>query len=318
MQNNICIGTMLWGTKTTPTEAHNIVDTALDCGVDFFDTAQIYPTFPYNEWTYGVSEMILGDWIRRNGKKIRVSTKLKSPIEPDDIEESVNQSLERLGVECLDYCHFHWPNREHYHFRRVRNYSPLNTNTDETLKYMDRCSDKLKWMQQQGKIKHICMSNETAWGVTQWAQRLPLKCIQNEYSLLHRIFELDVAEACHHNDVKLLAWTPLAGGLLTGKYNRFLEGIPKDSRRTYGGLGPRDNKNVWEPIDKYQKIAEGAGMTLTQMSMSWVLRQPLLDAMILGVTNSSQLKENLEHIPEIDDHTIGKIQTVFKDHPLPF
>lgn len=317
MQNNICIGTMLWGSKTTSQEAHKIINAALDYGVDFFDTAQIYPTFPYNEWTHGVSESILGDWMWSNKKKLRISTKLKSPIEPDEIDEQVDASLKRLGVECIDYCHFHWPKRNHYHFRNVWDYSPEG-NTEEILDYFDMCSKKLKDLQQQGKIKHICMSNETAWGVTQWAQRLPLKCIQNEYSLLHRIFELDVAEACYHNGVKLLAWTPLAGGLLTGKYNRFLEGSPEGSRRSYGGLGPRDNKNVWEPIKKYQKIAENAGMSLTQMSMSWVLRQPLLEAMILGVTDSHQLKLNLDWIPELEDDVIRQIQSVFKDHPLPF
>jgi aryl-alcohol dehydrogenase-like predicted oxidoreductase len=312
MNKNICIGTMLWGSKTNEHQAHAIIEEALEYGVDFFDTAQIYPTFPYTEKTYGLSERILGDFIAKNPNKLRVSTKLKSPVEVRDVRTLVDESLQRLNVERIDYLHFHWPRRDHYHFRQMWNYKPTDTN----MEYFDRCSEVLNDLVDEGKIDNICMSNETAWGVTQWAQRLPLKCIQNEYSLLHRIFELDVAEACHHHDVKLLAWTPLAGGLLTGKYT-YID-APEYSRRTYGGLGPRDNKNVWEPIRRYKEIAEDVGMTLTQMSMAWVLRQPLLEAMILGVTNVSQLKENLDHIPKLDDMTMQNIKLVFKDHPIPF
>jgi aryl-alcohol dehydrogenase-like predicted oxidoreductase len=316
MENKICIGTMLWGTHTSAEEAHNIIYTALDNGVDFFDTAQRYPAFPYVESTFGLSEKIIGDWNRSNTQKIKISTKLYSPITPNEISFAVDSSLQRLGVDTLDYCHLHWPNREHYHFRNVWNYNPVNTNTSQTLEYFDKASDVLNTLKQQGKIKNICMSNETAWGVTQWNNRLPLHSVQQEYSLLHRLFELDVAEACHHNNVKLLAWTPLAGGLLTGKYTKEL--TPPNSRRSYGGLGPRDNDNVWAPIEKYNAIAMSAGMTLTHMSIAWVLQNPLLEAVILGATNTEQLMYNLNGINELDSVIIEEIQSVYKQHPLPF
>jgi len=316
MQNNICVGTMLWGSRTTAQEAHRIIDTALDCGVDFFDTAQKYPTFPYNEWTHGVSETILGDWIRANGKRIRVSTKLKSPTEAGAIEEQVDESLARLGVDCLDYCHLHWPNREHYHFRRVWKYTPKNTDTQYTLDFFDAASNVLQGLVRAGKIKHVCMSNETAWGITQWAQRINLTCVQQEYSLLHRLFELDVSEACHHNNIKLLAWSPLAGGLLSGKYTK--NHTPEHSRRSYGGLGPRDNPNVWEPVRKYQEIADGAGIHLAHMSLSWVLRNPYVEAAIVGATTAEQLKHNISNFVKLDEDTLFRIQQVYQDHPLPF
>jgi len=316
MPNNICIGTMLWGTHTSADEAHKIINTALDLGIDFFDTAQKYPTFPYQEHTYGLSETILGDWIKANKQKIKISTKLYSPISANEIPHAVESSLERLGVECLDYCHLHWPNREHYHFRNVWNYNPTKTDTQQTLNYFDDCSEVLNKMVQQGKIDRVCMSNETAWGITQWSQRIKLYCVQQEYSLLHRLFELDVAEACHHNDIKLLAWTPLAGGLLTGKYRHNYS--PMNSRRTYGGLGPRDNPNVWAPIEQYANIADEANISFTQMSIAWVLRNPQLEAAILGVTDTQQLIDNLTDMPTLDQTIIDKIQEVYKQYPLPF
>lgn len=318
MQNRICVGTMLWGSRTDSKEAHNIINTALDNGIDFFDTAQKYPTFPYSEWTEGVSEAILGDWIRTNGKRLRISTKLKSPLDPANIREMVEASLQRLGVDCIDYCHFHWPNRDHYHFRRVWKHTPIHTDTQQTLDFFDSSSSVLKALQSEGKIKHICMSNESAWGITQWAQRLKLDYVQQEYSLLHRLFELDVAEACHHNNIKLFSWSPLAGGLLTGKYNQFLTHYPTNSRRSYGGLGPRDNSNVWRPVEKYKAIAQDANIDLVHMSIAWVLRNPQVEAVILGATNAKQLEHNVSEFVKLDDDTIFKIQKVYQEHPLPF
>lgn len=317
MQNRICVGTMLWGSRTDAHEAHRIISTALDNGIDFFDTAQKYPTFPYSEWTEGVSELILGDWMRTNGDQLRVSTKLKSPVDPANIKEMVEASLQRLGVDCIDYCHFHWPNRDHYHFRRVWKYTPMHTNTPQTLDFFDQSSDILSELQREGKIKHICMSNETAWGITQWAQRIKLDCVQQEYSLLHRLFELDVAEACYHNNTKLLAWSPLAGGLLTGKYS--MHTLPDNSRRSYGGLGPRDNLNVWEPITKYRKIAFNYGLDLTHMSLAWVLKQPLLHSVILGASTHEQLTHNIKCTETIlSEELVSEIQQVYQEHPIPF
>lgn len=314
MKNKICIGTMLWGTKTSSKEAHKIINTALDYGINFFDTAQKYPTFPYSSDTRGASEKILGNWIKNNKKKIKISTKLLSPVMPNKIKKLVDDSLIKLNINSIDYLHFHMPLRNHYHFRNVWNYTPIG-NKNKMFNYFEKCSLVLNTLQAEGKIKNICMSNETAWGITEWSRRLNLYAIQNEYSLLHRLFELDVAEACYYNNVKLFAWSPLAGGLLTGKYSE--DYSPQNSRRTYGGLGPRNNKNVWPAIYKYCAIAKEYEMTLTQMSLAWIFSNPLLKAAIVGVTNAEQLKENLK-FKFINNEIISKIQKVYKDYPLPF
>ena len=316
MQSKFMVGTMLWGTRTSAAEAHNIIRVALDAGVNTFDTAQKYPTFPYNDQTFGLSEIILGDWIRKNSTPIQISTKLASPVQPADIRQAVDDSLTRLGTDVIDYCHIHWPNRPHYHFRRVWDYNPTTTNTVAALDYFDQCSDILTQLTSEGKIKHICMSNETAWGITQWAGRLKLSYVQQEYSLLHRLFELDVAEACHHNNVKLLAWSPLAAGLLTGKYSTTR--TPSGSRRSYGCLGPRDNPNVWEPVRKYKQIADDLGVDLSHLAIAWLQRNLQLEAIILGATTSQQLSYNLSVKLVLDTSTIEKIQAVYREHPLPF
>lgn len=323
MQNSICIGTMLWGTRTTEIEAHNIIDCALDNGVNFFDSAAKYPAFPYNIETEGLSETILGNWIRKNGKKLTVSTKMKSPIHVADIMLSIESSLARLGVDAVDYYQFHWPNRGSYCFRQNWNYDPSVQNTEQTLDFMYSSLDILNTAKKQGKILKLGMSNETAWGVSKWNQIAndnnfeKLSFIQNEYSLLHRIFELDLAEACHHENIKLLAWTPLAGGLLTGKYNKHY--TPENSRRSYGALGPRETDTVWPAIIEYQNLANRFNIDMIHMSILWILSRPFVEAAILGATVAEQLQHNLKFYnylltPEL----ILEINKVYKKYPMTF
>tara|TARA_B100001173_G_scaffold58839_1_gene49325 strand:+ start:106 stop:1062 length:957 start_codon:yes stop_codon:yes gene_type:complete len=318
MKNKICIGTMLWGTQTSQQEANKIISTALDNDIDFFDTAQTYPTFPYNPSRYGTSETILGEWMENNKKKLCISTKLQSPVKASEIKKLVHLSLKRLKIDSIDYLHFHGPGRNHYHFRQIFNYAPEG-NKQEVLDYFDKCSSILNALWAEGKIKNICMSNETAWGITEWSKRLNLYAIQNEYCLLHRLFELDVAEACYYNNVKLFAWSPLAGGLLTGKYTQ--DYTPNGSRRSYRGLGPRDNPNVWAPLKRYYQIAKEANLSLTQMSIAFLARNPQCEAIILGNTSSKQLINNCNELKRkinLSENVLSKIKEVYRDHPLPF
>jgi len=323
MRNKICIGTMLWGSRTSEDEAHKIINYAIDNSINFFDTAEVYPTFPYSKKTQGQSETILGNWIKKNKEEIKISTKMKSPAIPEEIENSVNCSLRRLNVDSIDYYQLHWPNREHYHFRNLWNFDPTKQNPTQTLEFMYKVLNELNNLVKQGKIKKIGMSNETAWGITRWQQVakennfVNLSVIQNEYSLLHRLFDLDVAEACYNENIKLLAWTPLAGGLLTGKYSKQFS--PKNSRRTYGGLGPRDNENVWKPIEEYQKIAEKYDVDLTHLSLAWIDKNPLLESTILGVSTCEQLRHNLNFKKiNLSKDVINDIQEVYKKYPIPF
>jgi len=323
MQNNICIGTMLWGTRTTEIEAHRIINCALDHDINFFDTAEKYPTFPYKNETEGISETILGNWIKQHGKKLVVSTKMKSPVDVDNIMASIESSLNRLGVDTIDYYQFHWPNRGSYCFRQNWNYDPSSQNTGKTLDFMHNSLEVLNAAKKQGKILNYGMSNETAWGITKWNQIAKvnnfdtLSFIQNEYSLLHRIFELDLAEACHHENIKLLAWTPLAGGLLSGKYTK--EITPDNSRRSYGALGPRDTETVWPAVEEYKAIASKHSIDIIHMSLLWVLSRPFIKAAIVGVTTAKQLQHNLGYQKySLTHELIADINKVYKKYPIPF
>lgn len=323
MQNNICVGTMLWGTRTTEQEAHNIIDCALNHNVNFFDTAAKYPTFPYKSETEGISETILGNWIKRYGKKLIVSTKMKSPVDVDNIMVSIESSLHRLGVDAIDYYQFHWPNRGSYCFRQNWSYDPFGQHTNKTLDFMYNSLEVLNTAKKQGKIINYGMSNETAWGITKWNQIAKsnnfdsLTFIQNEYSLLHRIFELDLAEACHHENIKLLAWTPLAGGLLTGKYTK--DFTPANSRRSYGALGPRDTETVWLAIAEYQDLANKFSIDMAHMSILWVLSRPFVKFAILGATTATQLEHNLKfHNYELTPTLVDEINKIYKKYPIPF
>ncbi len=324
MPSEACVGTMLWGRHTPAAEAHAMISVALDRGVCFFDTAAAYPTWPYAAETFGLSETIIGDWIRRNGRgDMRISTKMRSPMAVDGIESAVDDSLRRLNIDAIDYYQFHWPNRGSYCFGNNWHYDPTSQDTSRTLELMTGSLGRLDALVRAGKIRTLGMSNETAWGVTKWnciARQngwASLRFVQNEYSLLHRLFDLDMAEACHHEDMGLFAWTPLAGGLLTGKYSR--DHSPPGSRRTKGCLGRRDGENVWPALHEYQQVAADFGLDMVHMSLSWVASRPMTTAVIVGATNAEQLSHNLgyQHV-SLSREILDRLDAVHRKHPLPF
>lgn len=324
MLDRICIGTMLWGTRTTEIQANEMIRIALDNGIEFFDTADSYPTFPYSQETFGLSEKILGRWIKSNGRNgVRVSTKMRPTDDIASIRGAVEASLTRLNVDRIDYYQLHWPARGSYCFRKNWDYDPSSQSTSDVLIKMEATLDVLSRLVDEGKISSLGMSNETAWGVTMWNQIArkhgyhKLAFVQNEYSLLCRLFDLDMAEACHHEDVKLLAWTPLAGGLLTGKYGECV--TPIGSRRSYKALGERDNEKVWSAIEGYRSIAVDAGIDMIHMSLAWILSRPFTWAIIVGATTPEQLKHNLGFTRlTLDGNVLRSIEKVHRLHPLPF
>lgn len=324
MQNKICIGTMLWGTRTTQEDAHAIIQCALDNGIRFFDTAEKYPTFPYTDETFGNAERILGNWIKSNGRNsLEISTKAKAQAHPVQLTQLLDDSLRRLGVDYIDYYQLHWPIRGSYCFRANWTYTPYAQDTAATIDLMHTTLEVLTELIKQGKIRQIGMSNETAWGITKWNQIAKdngfsrLSFTQNEYSLLHRIFDLDVAEACHHENVKLLAWSPLAGGLLTGKYSK--DHTPVESRRSYGGLGPKDNEHVWPAVDSYKQLANTAGIDLAHLSLAWITSMPAVKAAIIGATNAAQLSHNLKFTEvELTQELLDAISEIYRKYPIPF
>ena len=232
MISELCLGTMTFGTQTPEQDGHRQIDMALDHGINIADTAEMYPVNPVSADTVGDSERILGSWVAKSGRRDQILATgegLKivrdgAPISGKTVREAVEGSLARLQTDYIDLYQLHWPNRGSYMFRQNWAFDPTGQNRSETLDHMADTLDALSELVQQGKIIHFGLSNESAWGTGQWLRAAEkgggprVEAIQNEYSLLCRLFDTDLAELAHHEQVGLLAYSPLATGLLTGKY----------------------------------------------------------------------------------------------------
>ena len=253
---DLCLGSMTWGTQTSEAEGHAQIDRALEAGINFVDTAEMYPVNPIRDETIGLTEQIIGNWIGRTGRRqdLVLATKMSGAgraavrggrgIQAADLEEALDGSLKRLQTEMIDLYQFHWPNRGSYHFRQNWTYDPSQQNRAEIEEHMVSVLEKLSEMRAKGKIRHFGLSNESAWGTSEWlrlaraAGAPEVISIQNEYSLMCRQYDTDLAELSVNENVGLLAFSPLAAGLLTGKYQG--GAIPAASRRAINdGIGGR-------------------------------------------------------------------------------
>ncbi|WP_081158024.1 aldo/keto reductase [Ensifer aridi] len=308
--SEICLGTMTWGSQNTPAEAHEQLDYAFDHGVNLIDTAELYPTTPLSEETYGSTERIIGDWLAARGRRddVVVATKVAGsgrpyirngePITPQGIDQALEASLRRLKTDYIDLYQLHWPNRGHYHFRNAWSYDPSRQETEQVTADLKAILDKLGDLVKAGKIRAIGLSNETAWGTMKMlnlARRYGLPrvaTIQNEYNLLYRPYDLDLAEVSHHEDVGLLAYSPLAAGLLTGKY---LDGAkPAGSRLSINGdLGGRFTPHQEPAVAAYVALAREHGLDPAQMALAFCLRRPFMTSVIIGATSMAQLMTNI-------------------------
>ena len=230
----ICLGSMTWGTQNTTDEGHAQIDMALDRGVNFIDTAEMYPTNPLSKETQGDTERVIGEWVAKSGRRdeVIIATKVSgegyknvrdgAPISPETINQALENSLRSLQTDYVDLYQLHWPNRGSYMFRQNWTYDPTRQDRANTIAHMEEVLDCLNGHIKAGKIRHIGLSNESAWGTAQWLRLseergLPrMASIQNEYSLLCRLFDTDMAELAHNEDVGLLAFSPLACGMLIG------------------------------------------------------------------------------------------------------
>ncbi len=334
--SEFCLGSMTWGTQNTTAEGHAQIDTALDHGINFIDTAEMYPTNPVSAETIGGTEQVIGDWFAKSGRRAEVilATKVTgagqklvrdgAPISAVAIREAIEGSLRRLRTDAIDLYQLHWPNRGSYHFRQ-------NWTFDPTRQAMGQCEaqmlDILEEMQRQvevGRVRYFGLSNESAWGMAEWlrlaeANGLPRAVsIQNEYSLLCRIFDLDLAELCHHEDVGLLAFSPLACGLLSGKYGPDI--TPPGTRRVANpGLGGRLTPRVWPAIDAYLGIARKHGLDPCQMALAWCASRPFMGSVIFGATSQEQLQTALGAADiALSDEVSEEITTAHRAHPMPY
>ena len=312
----ICLGTMTFGEQVDEAEAWRIMDRAVERGVDFFDTAEMYAV-PAREATFGATESIIGRWLKaRPGmrEQITLASKVAGPsrgmpwiregsgLSADDIVRSCDASLERLQTEVIDLYQIHWPERHVPAFGTMY-YDPQK---ESSLTPIHEQLQALAGLVRQGKIRHIGLSNETPYGVHEFVRLaeqhgLPrVAAIQNPYCLINRSYENGLDETCHRLDVSLLAYSPLAFGLLTGKFDQFApteEGAPKQARiAKYESV----QKQRWGRPDalaaarRYNTLAREHGLTPTQLALAFCYTKWQVASTIIGVTSVAQLDEDLD------------------------
>lgn len=330
--SKICLGTMTWGNQNTEEEGHEQMDFALERGINFFDTAELYPV-PATAETCGKTSEVIGNWFKKTGNrdKIILGSKIAGPgdytahirttgFSKEAINEAVNAELKRLQTDYIDLYQLHWPERQTNMFG-VRDYKhnpndPWKDNFNEILHTLDE-------LIKVGKIRHVGISNEKAWGTSRYleeskAQNLPrMVSIQNAYSLLNRVFEGDMAEISMRENIGLLAYSPMAFGVLSGKY---VKGIAEENSRLK--LHPRfarySSDQATNATKKYLKIAEDNNMSLAQMSLAFVTQQPFVTSTIIGATSLKQLKENIDSINiNLDRDVLAKINAIHAIIPNP-
>ncbi len=331
---NYCLGTMTWGTQTSESEAHGQIDRAMEAGLDFMDTAEMYPVNPVKAETAGVTESIIGTWNAKSGQRDKwvIATKHSGQrsalregrgIGPETIREVLEGSLRRLQTDYVDLYQFHWPNRAHYHFRRNWDYAPEATNA-ETLDNMAGCMEVLRDLVAEGKIRAFGLSNETAWGTTRWQDAAravdgpPVASIQNEYSLLCRLYDTDMAEVAVQEDVPLLAFSPLAAGLLTGKYQAGQ--VPEASRMTLSPeLGGRLQGRVFDAVEAYLVIARDHGIDPVHLALAWTVSRPFPTIPIFGATTMDQLDKVIAGLDvSLTDEVLAAVSKAHMEHPMPY
>jgi aryl-alcohol dehydrogenase-like predicted oxidoreductase len=330
--SKICLGTMTWGNQNTQEEGFAQMDLALDKGVNFFDCAELYPV-PATAERYADTERIIGNWFEKTGNrdKVVLATKIAGPgdytahirttgFSKEALNEAVNNSLKRLKTDYIDLYQLHWPERQTNTFG-VRDYNP-NTN-DRWTDNFNEILQSLDEIITSGKIRQIGISNEKAWGTMRYleesnAHNLPrMITIQNAYSLINRVFEGDMAEIAIREEIGLLAYSPMAFGVLSGKYIKGTEG---DNARLK--LFPRfarySGNKATEATKRYLKIAEDHNMTLAQMSLAFVTDRPFMTSNIIGATSLEQLEENIDSINiRLSDEIMKAINEVHAEIPNP-
>lgn len=334
--SEICLGSMTWGTQNSEAEGHAQIDYALERGVNFIDTAELYPSCPMSAETAGRSEEIIGSWIARSGmrEQIILASKVAGEgndnvqdgidISPEKIRISIEGSLRRLQTDYIDLYQLHWPNRGSYHFRQNWRFDPSSQDTQQVLDHIYAVLAYLDELVAAGKIRSIGLSNETCWGTGKFLQiaeanNFPrVLSLQNEYSLMYRTHDLDLAELCHHEQVGLLPYSPLACGMLTGKYENGAR--PAGSRLTINpDLFGRTGDSVWPVIDQYVAIARKHGINPAQMAIAFCNQRPFVTSSIIGATSLEQLEVNLGAAElRLSDEVLEDIQQVYHCHPIPY
>ena len=331
--SKICLGTMTWGEQNSVSDAHKQMDFALGEGVNFWDTAEMYPA-PSKPASQGNTERCIGSWFAKTGKRQEVV--LASKISPTDylrdgntryiakhIAQAIDGSLERLQTDYIDLYQLHWPERQANFFSK-RGYD--NQMAEQSLdgltsflQTIEALNDEIK----KGRIRAYGLSNETAWGVMRYiteAQKhglQPPSSVQNPYNLLNRTYEIGLAEIAHREDVGLLAYSPLGFGVLSGKY---LNGNKPDGARLtlFDRFSRYTNPQAQVATQAYANIAKVAGLDMAQMALAYVNSRHFIKSTIIGATNLEQLKTNIDSIHlTLSDDVLTAIENVHTQQPNP-
>ena len=331
--SKLCLGSMSWGNQNSELEGHDQLDMAIDAGINFIDTAEMYP-IPPEERTYGRTEQIIGTWLakRRNRDKLIIATKITPPgknrpwirgetnkMDRRNIELAVNASLKRLQTDYIDLYQIHWPERNANNFGVLNyNHTPERDGTpiEETL-------EALEAMKRSGKVRHIGVSNETAWGLSEYLRVAREKSltriasVQNPYSLLNRLFEINMSEISLREQIGLLAYSPLGFGVLSGKY---LQGKqPEKARLTlFTGFKRYRNEAAVKMTGKYVQLALDHGLDPCQMALAFILTRPFLSSVIIGASTTGQLESNIASLQlELTGEILQKIEALHAEHANP-
>ena len=334
--SELCLGTMTWGSQNTEAEAREQIALALDHGVNFWDTAEMYPTNPVRAETIGNTETIIGNWFASSGQRDRVVLASKvsgggqmmvrdgAPITGAGLRLALEGALSRLRTDYIDLYQLHWPNRGSYHFRRMWTYDPRGPQVDQITANMVDVLETAQSLIAEGKIRAIGLSNESVWGAGRWlhlAETLGLPrmvSVQNEYSLLCRQFDTDWAELSVMENMPLLAFSPLAAGLLSGKYAGGV--TPEGSRRSHTpDLGGRITPYVFEAVAAYLGIASRHHIDPCQMAIAWTLTRPFPVISIIGASSSDQLKSNIGAAElALSADILAEISAAHRAFPAPY
>ncbi len=330
--SKVCLGTMTWGEQNTQAQAFEQMDMALDRGINFFDTAELYSIPPRAE-TYGATETIIGNWMgeRRARDKIVLASKAAGPglnymrdgnmkFDRKNLELALDASLKRLKTDYLDLYYLHWPVRKTNYFGHLGyEHDPADTDWAPLEESLGVLGDMVK----AGKIRSVGVSNETPWGVMKFleiAERTGLPRIagvQNPYNLLNRIYEIGIAEISMREDCGLLAYSPLGFGSLSGKYLNGAE--PKDGRMTLFESYRRYMKpQSIKATERYVQLANDSGLDPAQMALAFVNAQPFVTSNIIGATTLEQLKSNIDALDiKLSDDVMTAINEIQNEIPNP-
>jgi len=329
--SKICLGSMTWGQQNTEAEGHEQLDFALDKGVNFIDTAEMY-SVPAKPETQGSTEKVIGSWLKKTGRRdeVVIASKIAGPAEMvshirenmgyhrEALEDAIHKSLKRLQTDHIDLYQLHWPERNTNFFGK-RGYDH-----SEEEKWQDnfrQILEDLKHFVDQGKIGHIGLSNETPFGLMRFLEEskndLPrVTTVQNPYSLLNRKDEIGLTEICHRENVGLFPYSPLGMGTLSGKH---LNGIQKNTRLSLFPQYKRySNEEAVRATRRYKELADRYDMSLTHLALAFVNQQPFVTSNIIGATSIDQLKENIESIEVVlSGEILDEINEIHNSIPNP-